>query len=685
MILFALTVFSSALLLFLVQPVIARVLLPWFGGGASVWAVCLVFFQTELFLGYLYAHWSVSRLRPRTQAFVHGCLIGASFISLFFLNRHWAFYETGDPALRILTLLLLMVGLPYFTLSATGPLLQAWLTLHGSAGKEEVKPYRLYALSNAGSLIALLGYPTLVEPYLTLKHQLSGWTFCYIGFGVLCSMVATRIRVLPQPALPEAAPGTQDKTAEPTLRRKLLWLALSACPSILLLAVTNHLTQNVAAIPFLWLLPLSLYLLSFIICFGPGEWSWSKSFLPLPTLTIAAMVFALTAVSTDLDLNVLIPLFCTGLFVACMMCNGELARLKPDPRHLTTFYLMISLGGALGSVFVGLIAPRLFNGFYELQIGIGAYAVLAWAVFYRDEPIRASAGWLTLGVLTLAFLLSMGLDVRTKGKASLLAARNFYGALAVSEETLEDTETGRVLVNGTITHGAQFLNPAKSGQATTYYGLNTGIGLTMSTTQGRSPQRVGIIGLGAGTMAAYGRPGDVYRFYDINPLVMNVARSEFSFLNNSKARIETALGDARLLLQREENQNFDVLVVDAFSGDAIPVHLLTLEAFKLYFRHLKPDGVLAVHVSSLYLSLEPVVKLAANALGKRAGVVLNPEDEKNYVFGSTWVLVTGRPDFFKSPLLRKTAMSIKPSPRVRLWTDDFSNLYRVFKWGESPF
>ncbi|MDO8804408.1 MAG: fused MFS/spermidine synthase [Elusimicrobiota bacterium] len=689
MILFSLTVFFSALLLFLVQPVIAKVLLPWFGGGASVWAVCLVFFQTALFLGYLYAHLLVRRLRPAQQAQVHSGLIGASLLALFFLNRRWAFYDTGDPAFRILGLLVLMVGLPYFTLSATGPLLQAWLALRGRSGTDGkegtgagISPYRLYALSNAGSLLSLLGYPFLVEPYLTLRQQLSCWTACYVGFGVLCAMVAARVKALPQPALPAAAPGPQEKAEEPSYRRKLLWLALAACPSVLLLSITNHLTQNVAAIPFLWLLPLSLYLLSFIFCFGPGEWRWSKSFLPLPALTLTAMAVALTAVSADPELKLLVPLFSAGLFVACLMCHGELARLKPHPQHLTTFYLMISLGGAAGSVFVGLVAPHLFSGYYELQFGIGAYALLAWSVFYRDEPVRAAPAWLTLGALALALIFWMGRDIRQSGEGRLLAARNFYGALSVTQEILEDGEISRSLSNGTIVHGSQFLTSRRRGQATTYYGLETGIGLTMRQDQRPGPRRVGVIGLGAGTMAAYGQPGDYYRFYEINPLVVNVARSQFSFLGDSQAGVDIALGDARLLLQREESQNLDVLVVDAFSGDAIPVHLLTREAFALYFRHLKPDGVLAVHVSSLYLSLAPVVKLAATAFGKRAGVVINDNDPENGIFGATWVLVTRRPGFFESPLLRRRAMVIKPPAGVKLWTDDFSNLYRVLRWGE---
>ena len=690
MILFSLTVFSSAFLLFLVQPVIAKVLLPWFGGGASVWAVCLVFFQTALFLGYLYAHWSVRSLRPARQAQVHSCLIGASLLALFFLNRRWAFYDAGDPAFRILALLVLMVGLPYFTLSATGPLLQAWLSLQGGGeggGKAGigggVSPYRLYALSNAGSLLSLLGYPFLVEPYLTLRQQLGVWTVFYILFGILCAAVAARVRALPQVPLPAPAPGALEKTGEPGYRELLLWMALAACPSVLLLAITNHLTQNVAAIPFLWLLPLSLYLLSFIFCFGPGEWKWSKSFLPLPAMTIAAMAVALVAVAADPELKLLIPLFSAGLFVACLMCHGELARLKPHPEHLTAFYLMISLGGAAGSVFVGLIAPRLFSGFYELQFGIGAYALLAWAVFYRDEPVRASPAWLTLGALTLALLVWMGRDILEKKDGLLVAERNFYGALSVTQEIRENGDLSRSLSNGTIVHGVQNMDFRKRGDALAYYGPDTGIGLAMRQDQRPGPRRVGVIGLGAGTMAAYGRPGDYYRFYEINPLVVKVARNQFTFLGDSKADIEIALGDARLELQREENRDFDVLVVDAFSGDAIPVHLLTREAFSLYFRHLKPDGVLAVHVSSLYLSLDPVIKLAANALGKRAGAVITEDNNETGIFGATWVLVTRRPGFFESTLLRKKALVIKPPAGLKLWTDDFSNLFKVLNWGGS--
>lgn len=687
MTLFPLTVFLSAFLLFLVQPVIARVLLPWFGGGASVWAVCLVFFQAALFLGYLYAHWSVSRLRPAKQALVHGGLIAASVLSLFFLNRSWTLNATGDPALRILALLSLMVGLPYFTLSATGPLLQAWLALDGrgpggdGAGpRPGTAPYRLYALSNAGSLLALLGYPFLLEPYLTLRHQLAGWTACYLGFCALCALVAARVSALPEAAGPPEA-RAPDLADAPSFRTKLLWLGLAACPSVLLLSITNHLTQNVAAIPFLWLLPLSLYLLSFIFCFGPGEWTWSRAFLPLPALTVAAMAVALVSLSSDPELKLLIPLFSSGLFVGCLMCHGELARIKPQPRHLTSFYLMISLGGAAGSVFVGLLAPRLFSGFYELQIGIGAYALLAWAFLYREERARPAAAWLALGVMILGLFFYLGRDIRENGKDKLLTARNFYGALSVGQETLDNGDVGRSLSNGTIVHGAQFQSPQRRGWPTTYYGLETGLGLTMRLDQRPGPRRVGVIGLGAGTIAAYGRPGDYYRFYDINPLVLEVARTQFSFLADSKAGIELAQGDARLLLQREADGNFDVLVVDAFAGDAIPVHLLTREAFSLYFRHLKPDGVLAVHVSSLYLSLEPVVKLAATAFGKRAGVVTNQDDPANGVFGSTWVLVTTRPGFFEGPLLRKKALVITPPGNVKLWTDDFSNLYRVLKLG----
>ena len=406
----------------------------------------------------------------------------------------------------------------------------------------------------------------------------------------------------------------------PRGRHIAFWIALPACASILLLAITNHLSENVAAIPFLWILPLSLYLLSFILCFESTRWYHRELFLGLFAVMVGSMAYALSPEFRNISIRVTIPLFSVGLLVCCMVCHAELARLKPHPRRLTTFYVMIALGGALGGVFVALIAPRVFSGFYELPLGLAACAVVVWLALRADSSSPIGGSWVGIKAVA-ASLLTMGAAgyliyqvYRPDGEVRL-RVRNFYGGLHIRDTVAEDTdEPVRRLTHGTITHGEQFLNPKLADQPTTYYGPNTGIGRTIYQEDLKGPLRVGLIGLGAGTLAAYGRNGDYYHFYDINPLVVWLAKMQFTFLKDCKARVEISLGDARLSLEREPPQDFDVLAVDAFSGDSIPVHLLTREAFALYFYHLKPDGVLAVHVSNKHLDLKPVVALGAAAV-----------------------------------------------------------------------
>jgi hypothetical protein len=461
----------------------------------------------------------------------------------------------------------------------------------------------------------------------------------------------------------------------------LLWMALAACASTLLLAVTNHLSQNVAPIPFLWVLPLSLYLLTFILCFARPGWHWKKVFLPLPIVALASMALAVTENASNTGVKVIIPLFAVGLFVSCLVCHGELARLKPHPRHLTSFYLMISLGGALGGVFVGLLAPHLFNDYDELPIGIAACAVLASFTLFRGPAARrwnrTRSAATAFAVALVLFLAVQAYDARGGHR---FLGRNFYGCLRVGDSgPASDEEALRTLTNGTITHGEQFLNAKYRDDPTTYYGPDSGVGRAIQTGQERSSERVGVIGLGAGTLACYGRPEDSYRFYEINPLVIRVAQEQFTFLRDCPARLAVVPGDARLSLEREPAQNFDVLAVDAFSSDSIPVHLLTREAFALYFRHLNAHGVLAIHVSNRYLDLAPVVAGTAASLGKEARLVANDEDEENDILASEWVLVANRPDYFADPSLRDHAQRIVASRRLRTWTDDYSNLFQILK------
>jgi SAM-dependent methyltransferase len=682
----AATIFLSAFLLFLIQPLIAKTILPWFGGSAAVWATCLLFFQAELLLGYLYAHASVRCLQPKRQALAHLALLGASLLALpLLLELRQRAPVVGDPALSILALLLMMIGLPYLALSATSPLLQAWQALRarqsGAQSRPTAFPYRLYALSNVGSVLALASYPFVLEPRWTLRRQSWAWALAYAVFALLCAAVAARMRGLPAAAAQPPQDAGPAAEPAPGPARQALWLALAACSSALLLAVTNHLSQNVAAIPLLWLLPLSLYLLSFIIAFGPKQWRWQRGFLPFPALAVAAMAYAMMADIDDVSLPRLILVFCAGLFVLCLFCHGELARLKPDPRHLTGFYLMISIGGALGGLFVALAAPHLFKDFYELPITIAVCAALAWLLLYREPGDRWwNPIWLALGAVILALGWKVGKFSRQSVKDDRMTVRNFYGVLRISQGSDETAwDAKRTLTHGTIMHGEQFLRPERHMLPTTYYGPDTGVGRAVRAKQMGGPVKVGVIGLGTGTMAAFGRPGDEFRFYDINPLVREIATTQFSFLKDSPAKVEVVLGDARLSLEREADQGFDVLVVDAFSSDAIPVHLLTREAFDLYFRHLKPGGILAVHVSNRYVDLEPVVAGAAKLLDVEARSVQTSDDDKQDVSAADWVLVSARRGVFAAPLLTAVSAPAEFRPELRPWTDDYSNLYQILK------
>ncbi len=678
MILYALTIVVSAFLLFQVQPIIAKIILPWFGGSAAVWTVCMLFFQMALLLGYLYAHALVRYLKPRTQMLVHAGLLLVSALALpIYPNASWKPLSPDEPTLRILGLLAVTVGLPYFLLSTTGPLLQAWYARRFRGAL----PYRLYALSNAGSMFALLSYPFLFEPVFTSHQQAWMWSAAYGVFVVLCGLTAFwsgNAAAAETVVEPEAV-------EKPSAKLYLMWLLLPAVASLLLLAITNHLSQNVAAIPFLWVLPLSIYLLTFILCFEGSGWYRRNPYLQLLAVALGAMAYALSVDATgSVPIRVMVPLFSMGLFTCCMVCHGELARLKPDPRYLTHFYVMIAAGGALGGVVVGLLAPHLFDGIYEMPLGLVACAVLVLWVLRQDAELKWFQRWrqpapIVAAVLTVALAVFVGLQIRDSVRASREMVRNFYGALRVRDSgPATELDATRTLTNGTINHGEQFLNPARRDQPTTYYGPDTGVGLAIREKEKTGAIRVGVIGLGTGTLAAYGRLGDYYRFYEINPLVLRLAHTEFTFLGDSKAKVDVAMGDARLSLERESPENFDVLVVDAFSSDSIPVHLLTLEAMLLYFRHLRPDGVLAVHISNRYLDLEPVLAGETRATGKLARVVDTEDDDTQDVFGATWVLITSPASGFRGEELTNST-AIESKRTVRLWTDDYSNLFRILK------
>lgn len=679
MLLYAFTILVSAFLLFQVQPVIAKIILPWFGGSAAVWTVCLLFFQLALLAGYFYAHALVRYLKPRTQGLVHAALLLLSLAALpIYPSDYWKPVSSANPTWDIVSLLAAKIGVPYFLLSTTGPLLQAWYSRKFKGSM----PYRLYALSNAGSMFALLSYPFLFEPIFTTHHQAFMWSIAYCGFIGICGLTALRSR--PAVAAPQQVAIAEDEAPHPPARHYWMWLALPAVASVLLLAITNHLSQNVAAIPFLWVLPLSVYLLTFILCFE-GDWYWRNPYLQLLAVSLGSMAYLLgPSMMENPRIILFIPLFCIGLFFCCMTCHGELARLKPHPRYLTHFYLMISAGGALGGVLVGLIAPHVLHAYYELPLGMVACAAVVGLVVKQDPSVEWFRRWtqpapIAAVAATAALAAFVGLQIYKSSADARLEVRNFYGALKVTDTgPASDLDARRQLTHGTISHGEQYLNPTRRDLPTTYYGPNTGIGDAIREKQKNGAVRIGVIGLGTGTVAAYGRWGDYIRYYEINPLVEWIAHTQFTFVGDCRGKLEIAMGDARLSLEREAPENFDVLAVDAFSSDSIPVHLLTREAMQLYFHHLNANGILAVHISNRYLDLEPVLEGEAKALGKTARVVDTDDDDATDVFAATWVLLITPPTQFDSALVAAST-PLHSTKTVRLWTDDYSNLFQIVK------
>jgi hypothetical protein len=674
MAIYAATVFLSAFLLFLVQPLIAKLILPWFGGSAVVWNTCMLFFQILLLAGYAYAHWTIRRLNSRQQFLLHSTLLALAVLLTPSLPPEWL-KPAGDsaPILPILAVLTVSIGLPYFLLSSTSPLLQAWYSrVHRSA-----PPYRLFALSNLASLLALLAYPIAIEPFLPARLQAYSWHGAFAAFGLFCVYTAWQATRSNTPTQPDHLPHV-DLTASPTAKDYLTWITLAALPSMLFLAFTSHLVQNVASIPFLWVIPLSMYLLSFILVFDSDRFYRPLLFRIATPILLAALLFGIYKSDSDTKLHYQLGAAAVSLLVFCTFCHGELARRKPHPGYLTSFFLMMSVGGAIGGFLISILAPIALTGYFELYIALALFSFAALMLLYRAHWASdvlwtaASVGAVVLGVV----------EIRATTENCRVIVRNYYGSLRVQDSTEgTDRETWtRTLIHGTINHGLQFLSDNRYLLPTTYYGPNSGVGLAIANSW-HMGHRVGLIGLGTGTLTSYARKGDYYRVYEINPLVLDIARSEFRFLKGCRGTCDVILGDARLSLERDPVQNFDVLAVDAFSGDSIPVHLLTREAFQLYFRHLSaPHGVLAVHISNKHLRLGPVVERIATSLGLSTLMVENEEIDDAQVFSSDWVLVY-RPGTAISnlPLVTSAGAPVPPRPELRTWTDDYSNLFQIWK------
>ncbi|HET9206430.1 MAG TPA: fused MFS/spermidine synthase [Burkholderiaceae bacterium] len=667
------TIFLSAFLLFLVQPIIAKLILPQFGGGVAVWATCLVFFQITLLLGYAYAHQVVKRDHSGRLRRVHIALLLASLLVLPIIPGEAAsVWADASPSARIVGLLLATIGLPFALLATTSPLLQAWLA-RDVTGRD---PYRLFVVSNLASLFALMSYPWLIEPWLGTATQAHVWSALYALYVALAVSVAltsarrAKLRLQTVAASPEAAPAALRAIG---VKRMLGWLALAALASYELVAVTNHLTQNVPSIPMMWVLPLGAYLLTFTLCFDGDRWYRPAAFRAAALIAVLLMCWMLYDVDMVHRIAMQASLFVGGLFVVCMFCHGELARDRPPALQLTQFYLCVAAGGALGGAAVGLGAPALLPGYFEVEIGL---VLVTLAVLWRS--LRRSVAWLLAAAsatVCAAATAAYRIDYATADVVSM--SRNFYGVVRVREQG-EPQALERKLVHGSILHGQQYMSGETRRRPTTYYVETSGIGRLLRAMDDR-PVDVGVVGLGTGTIAAYGKPGDRYHFFEIDPAVVTVAQRYFTFLADSPAAVKLHVGDGRLLLQQGVAPPLDVLAVDAFSGDSIPVHLLTREAVELYLQRTKPGGVVALHVSNRYLDLRPVVGRIAADMGLEVAYVDDEIQEHDgpEKASSDWILLARDRAPLDVAMIREATRELPEARPRKAWTDDYSNIAQV--------
>jgi hypothetical protein len=684
------TIFLSAFLLFQVQPLLGRYILPWFGGMPEVWTACMLFFQVFLLAGYAYAH-VLSRLAVRWQVVIHAAIALGAAATLAVVPDAAMKPTPGDvPVVKILWICMVCVGAAYFVLSGTSPLVQSWFS-RVLPGRE---PYRLYALSNAGSLLALGSFPFVFEPLMSRDTTAAMWTWgfwTYAGLAAVCAAVLVR----------KAATGTcetqhlkrKDKksgggctadslSASPARRDVFFWVALPAAASVELLAVTNKVTMDIAVIPFLWVLPLGLYLLSFILCFDHPRWYRRGLFMALLIAGILGHIWV-GRKSFDMHVGTIVGIYAAMLFSCCMLCHGELYRMRPDSRHLTGYYLMISIGGALGGVFVAVVAPVIFTLYHELHIGLLATVLFVLLCQKNVSPELAKRRPWWAAALCAAGIGGIFIQGQraTPNQRTIENSRNFFGILTVLEEDPDEPMLHkRMMQHGTTYHGLQFQDNVKRLLPTAYYSPSSGIGLLLMNWADEKPRRIGIVGLGVGTIAAYGNPSDTMRFYEINPEVERMARQYFSYLEDSRAGIEVVLGDARLSMEYETPQGYDVLALDAFSSDAVPVHLLTVEAFKIYLSHLAKGGVLAVHISTQHLDLQSVVWKLAEHFGLKSRWIESYQETETGALASDWILMSREGEVLDGEALReRQSRPYAELGRVPLWTDDHINLLKVLK------
>jgi hypothetical protein len=670
--LFGGTVFLAAFLLFLVEPIAAKQLLPALGGSAAVWITCLVFFQTALLAGYLYAHW----LSGRPSSLAHLVLLALSTGAAIAWAVPSSISGSGrvPPALAVFLALGQWIGLPFIALSATSPLLQVWWARLDAGAI----PYRLYALSNIASLLALALYPSLFEPNLTLHAQRLLWCGSFVVFAVISTALTLKSRA----SAPSSAPAAANlETGAPLapLGHKLLWVLLPMGAAMQLSTVTAYLTANVAAIPLLWVLPLGVYLLTLILAFQFRVALPWNIIARVMVVLLGALAYSLHNTNAGWPLWISLVFFLGELFFACVFCHVEAVRLRPQrSSEATLFYLLFAAGGALGSFLIGIAAPLVFTYNLDLPVTFFVTALLALLINWRN-------GWnqrLLWGVASVAMVVVTFMVRHSYSYDTTVAVRNFYASLRVTQDLFSyPGSTVRTLMNGSIQHGTQIFGTDELRHTpTTYYARNSGIGLALQNCCENRPRNIGVIGLGAGTIAALGRSGDHIRFYDINPAVPPVARNVFTYIRDSVAQIDIVEGDARTSLASEPPQQFDVLVVDAFSGDAIPTHLLTAEAIALYRKHLKPSGILAFHISNRHVDLAPPILVLAQSAGMEARRISVDSPRDPGEFTSTWMLVTADSRFFDLPDVASRAHVVTLRYGLRVWTDDYSALLPFIRW-----
>lgn len=713
--LYALIIFINAFLLFQIQPVLGKFVLPWFGSSPSVWSVVLLFFQSVLVLGYLYAYILSKFFNMSKQLIIHGLFLLAALLTLPVIPSQSGLADSANPSLAIFLILSSCVGLPYLVLSATSPLLQSWY----AKAFPKAFPYRLYALSNVGSLLALISFPFLFERYLNSNSQTWLWSFVFIATSILMFFLFWQLKrsgslgsdVLGSNALESDSLGRDgavndcvdiDKLAIP-LKDKCSWFVFSMLASVLLVSTTSRMSLDVPPVPFLFVLPLSVYLITFILSFDREAWYRPGLNYFLSLCALFGVCLALFEPSS-LSFNVQLLIYCLVLFFFCFTCHGEIVRRKPEPYALPLFYFVIALGAALGSVFVSLVAPKISSSYFEYELSVFLIFAIATFLFCKrllsETQPKVAAYIVSVFGVTGILLLSIFLNYnyRAENEWAIERSRNFYGVLRIFEfHTDDDRLHKRALYHGGIQHGVQYLNPEKQHWKTSYYGGGSGLDVLMTNNSKRKntqyPFRIGGIGLGAGTIAAYANDvkwpeekypivNDAIHFYEINPAIVDIADRQFTFLKQAQMRgaeVTLTLGDARMSMQAQADegdmQNFDVLVVDAFSGDAIPMHLLSREAFELYFRHLSEDGVLAVHVSNQYLDLLPVIRAHAQALNK--GFYAKSWVGDDYGNDPTsWIMLGADVDLLKNIFVDYDENLLTQGPVVN-WTDDFSSLADV--------